>query len=95
MIIHGLSLKNKFISPIKNSSMNQSNVQRPSGFECPVCKGFIPVSITDLIQQKTLTCPICSLQLDINRHASQKAIDALEKVQQAQENVDKASVFRK
>jgi transcription elongation factor Elf1 len=75
--------------------MNPSNAQRPSGFECPVCKGFIPVSITDLIQNKTLVCPICALQLEINQAASQKAVDALEKVQQAQENVNKASVFRK
>ncbi|MDR2009321.1 MAG: hypothetical protein LBQ22_02425 [Bacteroidales bacterium] len=75
--------------------MNQLNKQRPSGFECPVCKGFIPVSMNDLIQRNAILCPICSLQLSINQHASQKAIDALEKVHQAQERVDKASVFKK
>ena len=75
--------------------MIQPTTQRPSGFECPVCKGFIPVSMTDLIQKNAIICPICSLHLNINQHASQKAIDALEKVQQAQEKVDKASVFKK
>lgn len=71
------------------------NTQRPSGFECPVCKGFIPVSVKELIIDRSLVCPICGLQLSINKSASQKAIDALDKVQKAQDNVERASVFRK
>ncbi len=68
--------------------MNQLNTQRPSGFECPVCKGFIPVSAMDLMGGKTITCPSCTLQLSINKAASQKAIEALEKVRQAQDKVN-------
>ncbi|MFV0362187.1 MAG: hypothetical protein ACK5LL_03735 [Suipraeoptans sp.] len=74
--------------------MNQKG-QQPSGFECPVCKGFIPISVTELIKEKAIACPCCNLQLTINQAASQRAIDALNKVQSAQEGVDKASVFRK
>lgn len=67
--------------------------QRASGFECPSCKGFIPVSMTDLIQGHHISCPLCSLQLSINQQASQCAINALEKVQKAQQRVENASVF--
>lgn len=69
--------------------------QRPSGFECPVCRGFIPISVTELIREAAIVCPHCDLQLTINQTASQKAIDALEKVRLAQDGIDKASVFRK
>lgn len=69
--------------------------QQPSGFECPVCKGFIPVSVIELLKEKAIICPHCDLRLAINQTASQKAIDALNKVQSAQQGVDKASVFRK
>lgn len=67
--------------------------QRPSGFQCPVCKGFIPVSVTDILERHNIECPSCSLQLNINKNDSQKAIDALGKVRQAEQNVEKASVF--
>lgn len=74
--------------------MKQYN-QRPSGFECPVCKGFIPISVTELIKEQIIVCPQCDLKLSINHAESQKAIKALEKVQQAQADVERASVFRR
>lgn len=70
------------------------HTKQASGFNCPSCKGFIPISVTELIKNNSVVCPICKLQLSINREASQSAIAALEKVQTAQENVDKASIFR-
>lgn len=74
--------------------MNQQT-RRLSGFECPACKGFIPISVAILIKERAITCPQCDLQLTINQAASKKAIDALDKVQSAQDSVNKASVFRK
>ncbi len=34
-----------------------------NGFNCPVCQGFIPVSVKDLFQQIAVVCPSCRLRL--------------------------------
>ena len=73
--------------------MNEQKRQQPSGFNCPVCKGFIPVSVQQLIITANLICPQCALEIRINKNESQKAIDALEKVHAAEKSVKEASVF--
>ncbi|MDR1370675.1 MAG: hypothetical protein LBJ72_11225 [Dysgonamonadaceae bacterium] len=67
--------------------------QRPSGFNCPVCAGFIPVSMQQLLVMERFICPHCTLEIRLNRADSQKAIDALQKVQEAEKAVSRASVF--
>lgn len=72
---------------------NYDNRQRPTGFNCPVCKGFIPIAMTQLLNAEDITCPHCRLEIRINKEGSRKAIDALGKVHEAEDQVRKASVF--
>ncbi|MDR2814510.1 MAG: hypothetical protein LBB79_07665 [Prevotellaceae bacterium] len=73
--------------------MNNQKHQQPSGFKCPVCGGFIPVSIKQLLTEEQFVCPQCALNIRLNKASSQKALSALQKVQEAEEKVKKASVF--
>ena len=38
----------------------------PNGYNCPVCQGFIPVSVKELFHNITVVCPSCHLQLTID-----------------------------
>lgn len=69
--------------------MNNTSSQRVSTIQCPVCKTSIPASISELLIAGGLTCPSCGLQLSMDRNQSQKALDALKKVEEAQKRVDK------
>ncbi|MDR2383673.1 MAG: hypothetical protein LBD76_07325 [Prevotellaceae bacterium] len=73
--------------------MSKQHQQRPSGFACPVCKGFIPVSIQQLLTAEKFVCPACLLEIRLNRENSQTALDALQQVQDAENTVKKAAVF--
>ncbi|MCD7969067.1 MAG: hypothetical protein LUF87_01775 [Alistipes sp.] len=75
--------------------MAESKVQqKPTGFECPSCKGFIPVAMHQLLSSGEIQCPNCSLTLRVNRQQSKKAVAALEKVNEAERRLEKASVFK-
>ena len=39
---------------------------RPSGMPCPQCKGFIPVSMQQVMTEHVIECPHCGLRLRIN-----------------------------
>jgi transcription elongation factor Elf1 len=69
--------------------------QQPSGFKCPVCFGFIPVSVQQLLTSERFVCPHCAMEFRLNRSRSHKAIDALTKVKDAESGVERASVFRR
>lgn len=73
----------------------QNNQQQPTGFNCPVCSGFVPVSMLQLLNAENILCPNCGLEIRINEEGSKRAIDALNKVHEAEINVKKASVFGK
>ena len=73
-----------------NGTIPQASRQTP-GMTCPKCGRFIPTSINELISAQCLWCPHCGLKLTIDRGRSQKAIDALKKVEEAQHNVTKTS----
>jgi transcription elongation factor Elf1 len=75
--------------------INQTHQQqRPSGFNCPVCNGFIPVSMQQLLMEERLVCPQCSLEIKLNSEKSKKALDALEKAKSAKDGVKSASDFK-
>jgi len=74
--------------------MNNQKQQRSSGFNCPVCNGFIPVSIQQLQSTDRFVCPSCSLEIRLNKGESKKALEALQKTQ-AEETVKRASVFNR
>lgn len=82
--------------PIKQMSEMQSPLhgQRPYGMHCPICRGFMPVSIHDLIYKNGIECPHCGLQLTINKMQSKRALDALKKIEQACDRVDETRTFR-
>ena len=50
-------------------------------------------SIFELLTSNALQCPSCHLRLNIDRMKSKAAFDALRKVQNAQENLERKSKF--
>ena len=58
------------------------------GMICPQCKNFIPTTIHAIINSKAIVCPHCHLRLNIDRTKSGKAIEALKKVQAAQDALE-------
>ena len=61
--------------------------------KCPQCGAFIETSIFELLTSNALQCPSCHLRLNIDRMKSKAAFDALRKVQNAQENLERKSKF--
>lgn len=72
---------------------NQQSQQRLSGMPCPECSGFIPISMYQLLSLNPIFCPYCGLKLEINKTASERALDALKKVEEAEKEVKKRSNF--
>ena len=64
--------------------------QRVPGFACPRCGQFMPVPIQQLLHHSSLVCPWCHQRLNIDRHASAKALSILAKVEEAQQRVNNA-----
>lgn len=73
--------------------MNNQINNAQGGIPCPVCKNTIPTSMQELVSAQKIVCPYCNLELWINKSESQKAIDAMNKVLDAQNNLEKASHF--
>jgi DNA-directed RNA polymerase subunit RPC12/RpoP len=71
-----------------------NNAQQAPGFKCPVCGHTIHTSITELLTQRSLRCPHCFLQLDIDKNESKKAFEIMENVQAAQNKLDKAGKLK-
>lgn len=76
--------------------MKPNNIYPPQqtpGMNCPRCRNFISTSIDELLSADYLRCPTCNLQLNIDRNNSQKALNTLRKVGEAQKLVEKNSKF--
>ena len=69
--------------------------QREPGLNCPQCGHFIRTTIAELVSTSYLLCPHCHLKLMINRQESKKALDILNKVNDAAQNLEKASHFNR
>ena len=84
------------LKPQPNSplAMN-SNQQKTPGLNCPKCGAFIPTSISELLSASGLRCPQCHLVLTINRHESKRAMEILKNVDEAQQNLKKATSFQR
>ena len=72
----------------------QNNNQKQPGLTCPKCGHFIPTTITELLSARALCCPHCRLEVTINRHESKRAMEILQKVDDAQKKLDNASKYR-
>ena len=77
----------------RNNGYTQQPQQRISGMPCPECNGFIPISMYQLLALNPIFCPSCGLKLEINKTASERALDALKKVEEAEKEVKKRSKF--
>ena len=77
------------------SNIEEHAREQSSGMKCPQCGAFIVTTIFQLLTVRALRCPSCYLELNIDRIKSQSAFDALRKVQQAQQNLEKKSKFNK
>ncbi len=69
--------------------------QRPAGFNCPNCSFFIEVSVHSLLYASGHTCPGCHTEFTMNRSESREALELVQKLQVAMENVQKSKEFRK
>lgn len=69
--------------------------ERKTGLNCPQCGGFTETTIFQLLTSCALQCPHCRLRLTIDRGKSRQALDALQKVQAAQENLERKSKFNR
>lgn len=72
---------------------NNRQEQRTPGMVCPRCGKFIPTTVGELLTSTYLRCPHCLLQLNIDRQQSAKALNALAKVENARQRVEKNSKF--
>ena len=75
---------------------NDDNSETPvPGIYCPVCEGFIPVTIQQLMSGDEILCPDCGWSIPTDRGGQPAAaLEALRKVEEAIENLRKASNFK-
>ncbi|MBP9997164.1 MAG: hypothetical protein KBT19_07840 [Lachnospiraceae bacterium] len=66
------------------SGGTDNNGQRISGIPCPICQGFIPISMYQLMSEGAIFCPQCGAKLDINKQQSAKALEILKRLQEQQ-----------
>ena len=68
--------------------MNNPTNNGQGGIPCPHCNTRIPTSMQELVTATKIVCPICRLELWIDRKSSEKAIMAMNKVLEAQKNLE-------
>lgn len=71
-------------------SMNckDNKQQRIPGLTCPNCQNLIPITMHQLLEAKSIFCPICGLRLSMDKKPSDKAKDVLRKIEEAQKKYD-------
>jgi len=57
------------------------------GFACPECTFLIQPTIRDLLYELTIQCPQCGLKLHMDKQASNAALQALQELHVAVENI--------
>lgn len=77
------------------ASPGQAAGQRVSGMDCPACRMFIPISISQLLYDGGIMCPHCGLMMTINKSQSRQALEALKKVEDAAKRVRETESFRR
>jgi DNA-directed RNA polymerase subunit RPC12/RpoP len=73
----------------------QQQLQRVPGIRCPHCGNLIPTSIQLILFSSSLFCPTCGLKLNIDKRKSDKALEMIKKVEDAQKRVEETSHFSK
>ena len=85
--------ENNKTPPPQSQQYGQTLPPHRAGLKCPQCSTFIETNMYQIIAARSLLCPSCGLVLNIDPVKSKKAIAALKKVQEAQENLDRKSHF--
>ena len=67
----------------KNPRIQHSSQHMP-GMQCPNCGSLIPTSIQQILFSNSLCCPICGLRINIDKRKSDKALEMLKKIEDAQ-----------
>lgn len=73
----------------------QTADERKAGLNCPQCGQFIETTIFQLLTSRAIQCSHCHLRLTIDRGKSRQALDALQKVQMAKDNLERKSKFNR
>lgn len=71
--------------------MHTLPTDRKTGIPCPDCGTLIPVTIADLFGSGVFVCSCCGRMLTLMRRESARALDELQKVRDAQRNLDSKS----
>ncbi len=71
------------------------NETKSTGMPCPKCGVFIPTNMYMILHSRAVDCPACGLHLTINQQASEHALSILQKVEDAQRDVEDKSHFRR
>lgn len=71
--------------------MNTLPTDRKTGIPCPDCGTLIPVTIADLFGTGIFVCSCCGRMLTLMRRESAQALSELQKVRDAQQNLDRKS----
>lgn len=82
-------------TPQASQQYGQTLPPQRAGMKCPQCGTFIETNMYQIIAAHSLVCPQCGLVLNIDPIKSKVAIDALKKVQAAQENLENKSHFNR
>ena len=81
-------LSEQDLEKIAGGTYGSENQQQIPGIPCPRCHGFIPTTIYQITTNAALTCPNCLLKINIDRAGSNRAIDALRRVEEAQRKLE-------
>lgn len=71
--------------------MSTLPTDRKTGIPCPDCGTLIPVTIADLFGAGIFVCSCCGRMLTLMRRESAQALSELQKVRDAQQNLDRKS----
>ena len=78
----------------KGNIDNDDNYELPvPGLDCPVCEGFIPIKLQQLMSGDEILCPDCGYSILPRGGQSAAAIEALRKVEEAIEYLRMTSNF--
>lgn len=66
-----------------------SQTQQEPGIPCPQCNNLIKFTVADLLGRDEFYCSHCGLKLSMDRSQSQPAMEVLEQVQVAVEEVNR------
>lgn len=73
----------------------QTANQHADGVNCPVCQMFIPVSISQLLNDGGVVCPHCGQTMTIDKFQSRQALEALKKLEGATKKLRDSESFKR